>query len=285
MSYEHLAGRLIETQRALLGRRAVAIAQSVDGLTVTDDGTVTDVADGDREVVGALVDRYADVLGRQATSRFRSAATEFEGEVVLPENLGGPAELPAADGGATDTTTGATDGTDETSRTATETDGATTGAGPATVGTDDTATGTSDGTTGATGTTGGAVDGGTEDAGDPADGERPERASDAETVVEYSTPSDTTLTGDVETAGDLASVYVVAEDRNGWQWRLTVEDAVLNAVTSATDLTVDDVGGLQEYVDSSVVEAALGNDGAVSFTFEIEGHRVTLEPDGDVHIR
>jgi hypothetical protein len=227
MSYEHLVGRLVETQRSLLGQRAVDIAQSIEGLTVTDDGTVSAMTGDRRAVVARLVDRYVSVLGGPAEQRLRSAATEFEDEVVLPENLGGPADVPA-------------DAADDRAR----------------------ADGTGEGATGA----------------------QIERPKSTETVVEYSTPSNTTLTGDIDTAEDLASVYVIAEDQNGWEWRLTVEDAVLNAVTSATDLSVEDVGTLREYVDATVIEAALGTDGSVSFSFDVEGHHVTLQPDGNVRI-
>ncbi|MFC6975493.1 HalOD1 output domain-containing protein [Halomicroarcula sp. GCM10025709] len=228
MSYEHLVGRLVETQRSLLGQRAIDIAQSIEGLTVTDDGTVASMTGDRRAVVERLVDSYVSVLGAPAEQRLRSAATEFEAEVVLPENLGGPTEAPA-------------DTTEEAAGTV-------------------------------------------EDAGDGTTGQQIDRPKSTETVVEYSTPSNTTLTGDLDTADDLASVYVIAEDQNGWEWRLTVEDAVLNAVTSATELSVEDVGTLRDYVDATVVEAALRSEGAVSFSFEIEGHHVTLQPDGNVRI-
>jgi len=233
MSYEHLAGRLIETQRSLLGQRAVDIAQSVDGLSVTDDGTVADVADEDREVLAALVDEYTAVLGQPAESRFQAAISEFEDEVVLPENLGGPADPPAADGDGTEEATGAAD---------TDTD---------------------------------EVVGGQQLV-------RP--ATKVETVVEYSTPPHTDLTEEIDATDDLASVYVVAEDGNGCEWRLPVEDAVLNAVTSVTDLSVGEVDALQEYVDTGVFEADPEDDGTDAVSLEIEGHRVELQPHGDVHI-
>lgn len=232
MSYEHLAGRLIETQRSLLGQRAIEIAQSVEGLSVNNDGTVVDVTDDDREVIGALVDTYVAEIGQPAMSRLQSASAEFEDEVVLPENLDGPSDPTISDSDRTE-------GTTEESSTENHI---------------------------------------TENL------EERKNTTDTGTVVEYSTPSNTTLTGDIDTADDLASVYVVAVDENGWEWRLPVEDAVLNAVMSATDLSISDVDSLQEYVDTSVVEAAPGTDGSVSFSFDIEGHDVTLQPDGNVHI-
>ena len=233
MSYEHLAGRLIETQRSLLGQRAVDIAQSVDGLSVTDDGTVADVADEDREVLAALVDEYTAVLGQPAESRFRAAISEFEDEVVLPENLGGPTDPPTAD----------SDGADEAA---------------------------------------GAADADTDGVAGSQQLVRP--AAKIETVVEYSTPPHTNLTEDIDATDDLASVYVVTEDEHGCEWRLPVEDAILNAVTSVTDISVEEVDALQEYVDTGVFEAAPGDDGTNAVSLEIEGHRVELQPHGDVHI-
>lgn len=88
-SYERLAERLIETQRTMLGKRAVDIARSVEGIDVTDDGQVADVADDDRAIVGALVDSYVDVMGVTAQSRLTEVAREYD-DLVLPANLGGP---------------------------------------------------------------------------------------------------------------------------------------------------------------------------------------------------
>lgn len=88
-SYERLAERLIETQRTMLGKRAVDIARAVDGIDVTDDGQVADVADDDRAHVGALVDAYVDVMGVTAQTRLTEVASEYD-DLVLPERLGGP---------------------------------------------------------------------------------------------------------------------------------------------------------------------------------------------------
>src|SRR6056297_3550300 len=88
-SYERLAERLIETQRTMLGKRAVDIARSVEGIEVTDDGQVANVADDDRAIVGALVDSYVDVMGVTAQTRLTEVAQEYE-DLILPANLGGP---------------------------------------------------------------------------------------------------------------------------------------------------------------------------------------------------
>jgi hypothetical protein len=93
-SYERLAERLIETQRTMIGKRAVDIARSVDGLSVTDDGAVADVDDDDRTVLDELVRAYTDVMGDSARTRLTEVASEYD-DLTLPATLGGP---PAPDG-------------------------------------------------------------------------------------------------------------------------------------------------------------------------------------------
>jgi len=93
MSYKHLAGRLIETQRSMLGEPAIEIARSTEGITVTDDGTVTGVEGEGRAVVDELARRYTDMLGDAAEMRLLAAAREFEGELALPPSLGGHADV------------------------------------------------------------------------------------------------------------------------------------------------------------------------------------------------
>ncbi len=101
-SYERLAERLIETQRTMIGKRAVDIARSVDGLSITDDGAVEDVADDDRTVLDDLVRSYVDVMGDSARTRLTDVASEYE-DLTLPATLGGPPAGETADG---DQTTG-----------------------------------------------------------------------------------------------------------------------------------------------------------------------------------
>jgi hypothetical protein len=96
MSYKHLAGRLIETQRSMLGEPAIEIARSTEGITVTDDGTVTGVEGDGRAVVDELARRYTDMLGSAAEMRLLAAAREFEDELSLPASLGGHADVDPA---------------------------------------------------------------------------------------------------------------------------------------------------------------------------------------------
>ena len=90
MTYKHLTGRLIETQRSMIGDPAIRIARSIEGITVTDEGAVTAVDGDGYAVVAELADRYTDILGNAAQGRLVAAAAEFDGDVVLPPELGGP---------------------------------------------------------------------------------------------------------------------------------------------------------------------------------------------------
>src|SRR6056297_3005137 len=90
MSYNHLAGRLIEIQRSMLGQPAITIAQSIEGLSVSSDGNVENIEGDGREIVGALFEQYTQMLGDPAENRLRTAAAEFE-ELDLPSTLDGSA--------------------------------------------------------------------------------------------------------------------------------------------------------------------------------------------------
>lgn len=227
MSYEHLAGRLVETQRSMIGQPAIEIAQSVDGLAVTDDGNVTGI-DGDRRaVVDELVSRYADMLGGPARTRLRTAAAEFEEELVLPASLGGPDDPSEDAAGKMADVPGATIEVE------------------------------SPGESGGDGSDGGSV------------------------VVEYTTQGN--APGEDDDA-DLASVYLMTEDEHDWKTPITVADAIADAVTSAADLGHEDIGTLDDYVETERVLSVLGSEGAVSVSFDVEGRTVTLHPSGTVRV-
>ena len=100
-SYERLAERLIETERTMIGKRAVDVARSVDGLTITDDGAVANVANDQRAVVDDLVRAYVDVMGESARRRLTDVASEYD-DLELPATLGGPAVDTADEESATD---------------------------------------------------------------------------------------------------------------------------------------------------------------------------------------
>lgn len=275
MSYKHLAGRLVETQRSMLGQPAIEIAQSVDGLTVTDDGNVTSIGGDERVTIDELVERYGEVLGGPARARLQTAAGEFEEELDLPPSLGGPDQPEEADEtGDSDESDSGDEGPDEPPGTPIEVrsprESEHTGGGEpveltaeATIGTRgsmrEVVTATALGVTRRRDADGGAT-------------------LREPTIVNYTTPK--TIVREDETGGNLASIFLLIEDEDGWQSPITVEDAVLDAVVEATDLRRDELGDLVDYVDPECVLSVLGSEGAVPISFGVEGLTVTLHPGG-----
>lgn len=281
MSYKHLAGRLVETQRSMLGQPAIEIAQSIDGLTVTDDGNVTSVGGDKRATIDELVERYSDVLGGPARARLRTAAVEFDEELDLPSSLGGPdspeeADDPGESGDSEepDEGDGKHGGSAEPRGTPIEvhsprdSDHSDRG---------ETAELTADATVGTRGsmrevvtaTALGAPGGATPDAG---------ATLGEPVIVNYTTPGN--VAREDYTDGDLTSVFLLIEDEGDWRSPITVEDAILDAVVEATDLRRDDLGDVADYVDPACVLSVLGSDGAVPISFGVEGLTVTLHPGG-----
>jgi hypothetical protein len=270
MSYKHLAGRLVETQRSMLGQPAIEIAQSIDGLTVTDDGNVTSVDGDGRETIDELVERYSDVLGGPARERLRTAATEFEGELDLPSSLGGPGV--SAEGGESDEDEEPSEppGTPIKVRSP---------RGPDPGGQKATAELTAEATVEIRRSMRGVVTGTTSGPLRERNGSSDAGASLGEPViVNYTTPGNTTR--EDYASGDVTSVFLLIEDEDDWQSPITVQDAVLDAVAEATDLRRDDLGDVADYVDPDCVLSVLGSDGAVPISFEVEGLTVTLHPGG-----
>lgn len=323
MSYERLAERLIETQQTMLGQRAVDIAASVDGLSVENDGSVSDVADGDREVVGALVEEYTTIMGGSAASRLESTAAEFEEDLLLPQNLGGPEPVP--------------DDSDAT------VDDQPTDEPPVSETTDETAPAESDGSAAQPvrkATNPPTIDDIAEPSGSDAAPSRPKPSPSGGSVVEShqdvtklweeddgtenrtdGSDSDADVPGDVDddpgastgTADDdggvtvveqeaeasgspdesvdeqdlsdsVDSVYVTRTDEHGWETPVPVGKAITDAVVDATDVDAAEVGDLSTYVDTDRVITLLETDRSIPVSFRVEGHSVTLHPDGDVTV-
>lgn len=291
MTYRHLAGRLIEAQRAMLGQRAVDLARTVDGIEVTNEGNVTAVED--RDAVAALVDKYVDILGDPALTRLESAATEFEDELVLPANLGGPEELPAgamenglirseADAAAEPDLDLDLDEAEEieieTAGTGTETGSQSAVADQRDSGAEQIVEATVSVESG-----GGVVE--TASLGSDEIVETAEEGKTEDVIVEYNTRGESAFGADTVGAdGDLTSVYLMAEDENGWETPIAVNEAILDAVTLASGLGQDEMGNVSDYVDPERVVDVLGADGTIPISFEVEGHNVTVHPSGTVRV-
>jgi hypothetical protein len=247
-SYERLAERLIETQRTMIGKRAVDIARSVEGLSVTDDGAVADVVDDDRAVLDELVDAYVDVMGDSARTRLTDVASEYD-DLTLPETLGGPStagDATATEAEPTESTT-ADDGTLDEEATAADVDEAVSAAEDDTRGNEDVVTNI----------WGDDVSAETEAAADP-------------------TPIDV-----VE--GSLATIYVnVTSDRG--QGPVPVGQLIVDAVLAETTLETDDLDHLSAYVSAEEIVALAEDEDRTSVSLSIEGHEVRLDEDGSVTV-
>lgn len=84
MSYEALIEDLVSSQADIIGKEAINVARGIDGLEVTDDGSIERI-DGDPiAVVDALVSAYVDDLGGAATVTMKGVAGSYADELDLP---------------------------------------------------------------------------------------------------------------------------------------------------------------------------------------------------------
>lgn len=261
MSYTHLAGRLIETQRSMLGESAIDVARSTEGITVSDDGTVETIEGDQRAVIGELAQRYTSLLGDAAEQRLLAAASEFEDELTLPAALGGPEAAPAEE-----EPTARPDTTVDTTADAAVSDGGTIASESATEQSPSAADHAE--TARATG------------AGDETHSATDAPAAVSESmVVAYTTASSITS---LET--DLADVYLMPAADDGWQAPVTVPDAFADAVVAATGLDESAFGPVESYVDSERLLRTLAGDGPETVCVDVEGVNVTFHRSGSLAV-
>jgi hypothetical protein len=288
MSYKHLAGRLIETQRSMLGEPALEIARSVDGLSVEGDGTVTAVDGDGRAVVDDLANRYVEVLGDPAENRLVAAAREFEAELTLPPTLGGP----DIDDAAVD------EPHDEPPAEATHLDQEPAGSvvGPQVT---DAPAAVSDG-----GTVGPSSGGGTAtEVVSPTPGygpgalERPDDATDAGADADAAKDTsglrvtdpvtfEYTLASTLEDAGrpTLEEVYLMPADGDEWQPPVTVASAVVDAVARAADTPRETLPDCLAEVDADRVVSTLAGENGDTVSFRVEELTVTVHRSGSIAV-
>lgn len=77
-----------------------------------------------------------------------------------------------------------------------------------------------------------------------------------------------------------------SEDESGeWVSPRPVDEVVVDLVTDTTGLSSDDLEDLDEYVDRDDLATHLAGEPAEdALTFTVEGHDVTVEPDGTVDL-
>lgn len=265
MSYTHLAGRLIETQRSMLGESAIEIARSTEGITVTDDGTVETIEGDERAVVGELVEQYKTLLGGAAEHRLLTAAREFEDELVLPAALGGPDTVTASDRSPRAGGRPAVDSASAREPSEAVSDGGTVAVdrgsepGPSGIG----HTGDGDANAGVQ-----------SDAADPISTESP-------VTVEYTVASSIT---EPDPGADLDDVYLMPDSASGWQAPVTVSDAFVDAVDEATGLDEDALDAVEEYVDVERLLATLNGESGEMVSFGVEEFTVTFHRSGSLAV-
>lgn len=82
---------------------------------------------------------------------------------------------------------------------------------------------------------------------------------------------------------DTGNVYIMTGDGEGeWVRPTPAKTAIVDAVTAATDLTVDDLADVETYVDLAELAAALEEQTA--YTAVVEGYDVTIQPSGEIAV-
>jgi hypothetical protein len=252
MSYAHLAGRLIEVQRSMLGQPAITIAQSIDGLQVSPDGNVTAIDGNEREIIATLFDRYTDMLGDPAENRLRTAAIEFQDELDLPSDL-------------------ATEDADEETEPESDTDSAEQDPEEATDDQIDDATSIEIQSPGDRESADGPVE-------SPADANTQRTAVRKEYTIQNGSES---MGGD---DSDLRSVYLLREE-GGWQVPISVEEAIADAVVEEAGLGDDELGRIGEYAETGEILSVLGSETETVASFEVGHAVVVVHPSGTIAVQ
>lgn len=261
MSYTHLAGRLIEVQRSMLGQPAITIAQSIDGLHVSPDGNVSNIDGDEREIIATLFERYTEMLGDPAENRLRTAAVEFEDELELPAGLcaaDATQETTDTDESSTSDDSGAeADGDDQiddaTSIEIQSPDGAEDSPDPAT------------------------VEPALESAAS-ADGDTPTEPIRKEYTLQQSSEP---VPGDEP---DLENVYLLREE-GGWHVPISVEEAIVDAVTGQAGLGDDELDCIGEYAETGEIVSVLGSETETVASFEVGTAVVVVHPSGTIAVQ
>jgi hypothetical protein len=80
------------------------------------------------------------------------------------------------------------------------------------------------------------------------------------------------------------AVYIMQEtEGEEWVSPRPVRAAIVEVVTTRTDLAADDLDDIDSYVDPDQVREVIEGD-EESVTFTVEGHEVTLSEDGAIEL-
>jgi len=72
---------------------------------------------------------------------------------------------------------------------------------------------------------------------------------------------------------------------SGWVSPRPIDEAVVSAVTAATDLEAADLGDVDEYVEVSAIAALLeGDSDDETLSFTVDDHDVVVDASGQIHV-
>lgn len=76
--YKKIFGEIIQKQAVILGPQiAVLKARNVPGLTVSDDGTVTDISGNEQMLLHQLIDQYVALSGEIVKNAVNSVFAKY----------------------------------------------------------------------------------------------------------------------------------------------------------------------------------------------------------------
>lgn len=94
--YKKLLTDVIKKQIVILGPQiTLAKARNVKGLTITDDGTVTDMQGSPQELIQLLIDQFVQLSGLIVRKTMEPLLSGYpDGAKELEENVAGPQIIP-----------------------------------------------------------------------------------------------------------------------------------------------------------------------------------------------
>jgi len=86
-------------------------------------------------------------------------------------------------------------------------------------------------------------------------------------------------------SSENGEVYIMQDDEDEeWVSPTPAHDAVVAAITEATDVEAEAVEELDAYLDPADLESLLDGDRSEPLTFTVEGHDVTIDGDGEIEV-
>jgi len=81
-----------------------------------------------------------------------------------------------------------------------------------------------------------------------------------------------------------ADTYIIRDAGDEWVNPIPADEAIVDAVTSATDLTPTDIDDIDTYVDPAEFSTLFDGATTTTLTFTVEGHEVTVDSTGVIDV-